>query len=71
MKRTALIRRISGAAKANGLTWTQVASKGNHEKWRLGTSVQLSIPRHGEINEITAEAILRSTESELGEGWWK
>lgn len=71
MKRTVLIKRISGAAKANGLTWTQVASKGNHEKWRLGTSVQVSIPRHSEINEITAQAILRSTESELGEGWWK
>ena len=63
MKRTALIKQISDAAKASGLTWTQVASKANHEKWRLGTSVQLSIPRHGEINEITAEAILRSTES--------
>jgi len=71
VKRTALIKRISGAAKASGLTWTQVASKGNHEKWRLGASVQVSIPRHSEINEITAQAILRSTESELGEGWWK
>ncbi len=71
MKRAALIKRISDAAKANGITWTQVASKGNHEKWRLGRSVQVSIPRHSEINEITAQAILRSTESELGEGWWK
>ena len=71
MKRTTLIKRISGAAKANGITWTQVASKGSHEKWRLGTSVQVSIPRHSEINEITVQAILRSTESELGEGWWR
>ena len=71
MKRTALIKRISGAAKAKGITWAQVASKGNHEKWRLGTAVQVAIPRHGEINEITELAILRSTESELGEGWWK
>ena len=71
MKRAALIKRVSGAAKASGLTWIQVASKGNHEKWKLGTSVQVSIPRHSEINEITAQAILRSTESELGEGWWK
>ena len=45
-----------------------MASKGNHEKWRLGTSVQDSIPRHSEINEITAQAILGSTEFELGEG---
>jgi hypothetical protein len=38
-KRATLMKRISDAAKASGLTWTQVASKANHEKWRLGTSV--------------------------------
>jgi hypothetical protein len=48
-----------------------VASKRTHEKWSLGTSVQVSIPRHGEINAITAQAILRSTEFEVVEGWWK
>ena len=71
MKRATLIRRIVTAAKRSGLDWGQVASKGNHEKWRLGTTMQVSIPRHTEINEITAQAILKSTESELGEGWWK
>ena len=71
MKRADLVRRIARAAKVSGLDWQQVGSKGNHEKWRLGTSVQLAIPRHTEINEITAHAILRSTEKELGEGWWK
>ena len=71
MKRTALLKQIAGAAKRTGLDWSQVSSKGNHEKWRLGASVQVAIPRHTEINEITARAILKSTEKELGEGWWK
>lgn len=71
MKRVALLKQIAVAAKRSGLDWRQVSSKGNHEKWRLGASVQVSIPRHTEINEITARAILKSTEKELGEGWWK
>jgi hypothetical protein len=71
VKRTALLKQIAGAAKRTGLDWSQVSSKGNHEKWRLGASVQVAIPRHTEINEITARAILKSTEKELGEGWWK
>jgi hypothetical protein len=71
VKRTALLRKIGTAAKQKGLDWRQVSSKGNHEKWRLGATVQVAIPRHAEINEITARAILNSTESELGEQWWK
>jgi hypothetical protein len=71
MKRTALIRKVREAAKNAGIRWELVASKGNHEKWRLGATVQVAIPRHSEINEITAEAILKDTEAELGARWWK
>jgi predicted RNA binding protein YcfA (HicA-like mRNA interferase family) len=71
MKRTELVRKIAKAAKEGGLDWDQVAAKGNHEKWRLGKTVQVAIPRHNEVNEITAQAILKSTEDELGKGWWK
>lgn len=62
---------IGSAARARDVDWVQVALKGNHEKWRLGSTVQVAIPRHREINEITARAILTSTEVELGEDWWK
>lgn len=71
MKRGELLRKISKAAKSSQLEWVRVGSKGNHEKWRLGISVQVAVPRHAEINEITAEQILKSTESELGARWWK
>jgi predicted RNA binding protein YcfA (HicA-like mRNA interferase family) len=71
MKRAELLRQIAAAAKRRGVGWDQVTSKGNHDKWRLGESVQVSVPRHTEINEITAQAILKSTERELGERWWR
>jgi predicted RNA binding protein YcfA (HicA-like mRNA interferase family) len=71
MKRAVLLRQIASAAKSRGIGWDRVSSKGSHDKWRLGEAVQVSIPRHTEINEITAQAILKSTESELGERWWR
>jgi len=57
MKRADLEQRITAIARAKGLTltWTE---GGNHTKVRLGT-VQTTIPRHHEINENTARAILR------------
>ena len=57
--------------RENGLAWVKVGSRGSHEKWRLGSSVQVAVPRHREINELTARAILAATEDELGEGWWR
>ena len=62
---------IRSAARENGLSWAQVGSRGSHDKWRLGARVQVAIPRHREINELTARAILAATEDELGEGWWR
>lgn len=38
--------------------------------WRCG-STKVTIPRHREINEYTAEAILKDLEGELDEGWWR
>jgi hypothetical protein len=31
----------------------------------------VTVPRHREINELTALAIERLLEAELGEGWWR
>jgi hypothetical protein len=42
----------------------------NHEVWQCGTT-KLTIPRHAEINEYTAEGIMKDIEDELGEGWWR
>jgi hypothetical protein len=63
---------ISERAIALGKAFEQVATsgRGSHEKWRVG-AVQVAVPRHREVNELTAQAILRATEPELGEGWWR
>jgi hypothetical protein len=31
----------------------------------------VAIPRHREIPELTARAILRELETELGKDWWR
>jgi len=56
MKRTELIREINRIAKAQGKT-ASYAEGGKHTVVRLG-SRQTTIPRHTEINEFTAKAIL-------------
>lgn len=71
MKRTALLKRIAQAAGDKGIEWTFVRAGGQHDVYRLGASVQVSIPRHREINEITAAAILKTAGKELGEEWWQ
>ncbi len=38
--------------------------------WQCGRTT-VTIPRHREINEMTARAIFTTLEAELGVGWWK
>jgi hypothetical protein len=69
MKRTELIGKIRKEARKAKVEWELVRQGARHEIWRLG-DLQVSIPRHREVNELTAQGILRDTEDELGEGWW-
>jgi mRNA interferase HicA len=57
MKRTALEKQLRKRAEAMGLEMVFVREGGAHTIWRIG-SYQFSIPRHKDINEITARAIL-------------
>jgi len=70
MKRRALIQRIQEAAAARGLACTLIRQGGRHEFWDVG-GVRISIPRHRDINDWTAEAIMRDLGPVLGEGWWR
>jgi hypothetical protein len=70
MKRRELIQKVAEAAKASGLTWEQTRAMGGHDIWSLDGS-KVSIPRHNELNEYTAQGILRDLESKLGKGWWR
>ncbi|GAB2941993.1 hypothetical protein GCM10027280_33230 [Micromonospora polyrhachis] len=59
MKRVDLISVISKAAADAGCEFTLVREGGRHTVYRYG-SQQFTVPRHKEINELTARAILRS-----------
>lgn len=69
MKRTALLKKIRGAAKAAGKPYV-VSHGGDHDRCHVGNTM-VPIPRHTEINEYTARGICRDLESELGEDWWR
>jgi len=69
MKRVDLIRRIRVAARNGGLTWALVRQGSAHEVWALDGR-QITIPRHREIDEGTARAIIQALATELGERWW-
>lgn len=70
MKRADLIRRIGRAARDTGFSWTNIRSAGAHDIWECD-GFRISIPRHREINEWTAQGILRMLEEKLGEDWWR
>lgn len=70
MKRRALIQRIRSAASARGVPCMLVREGSRHEFWDVG-GIRISIPRHREINQWTAEAIMRDLDAVLGEDWWR
>jgi mRNA interferase HicA len=70
MKRVELLRRVARMARSRGVAWRLDRQGANHEVWRCG-SVEVTVPRHREINEITAIGILTSLEEALGKGWWR
>lgn len=61
MKRTDLIKRLRKIAKASGSELV-LTEGGSHTKAAIGNRMTV-IPRHNEINEITAKAILRQMEN--------
>lgn len=60
MKRTDLVKRLRKIAKTQGSELI-LTEGGSHTKVRIGERVTV-IPRHSEINEITAKAIIRQME---------
>jgi len=70
LKQGELKRCIANAARSRDLTWLKIREGRQHELWQCG-STRVTIPRHREINEYTAEAILKDLEGEFGEGWWR
>ncbi|MGH3518927.1 MAG: type II toxin-antitoxin system HicA family toxin [Haloechinothrix sp.] len=65
MRRNELIKRLRQTAKIKGLGLEEVRDTGPHTIFRLG-SYTFPVPRHREINEHTAQAIIRRAEQEKG-----
>jgi hypothetical protein len=70
VRRTDLLRRIARQARAGNVEWRLVREGRQHEIWQCGTT-RVSVPRHREVNNYTAEAIMKDLEEEFGEGWWR
>jgi hypothetical protein len=70
MKRRELIQRIRAAGAARAISSRLVRQGASHEFWELG-GIRFAIPRHRDLNEWTAEAIMRDLEPILGEDWWR
>ena len=70
MKRRVLMRRIRTAASSRDVTCSRVRQGSRHDFWEVG-GLRVAIPRHREINEWTAEAIMRDLEPMLGLDWWR
>jgi mRNA interferase HicA len=70
VRRDDLIRKINKAARQNGLKLELVREGGKHSIFRCGSQL-VTVPRHREINEMTAIGIMADLEAELGKGWWR
>ena len=70
MKRVDLIKKVAAAATAAGKDLTLIREGGSHSIFRCGGQ-NVVIPRHREINELTARSIMKDLDDELGKDWWK
>ncbi|MCG8150317.1 hypothetical protein GUY44_07490 [Pimelobacter simplex] len=61
MKRTDLMKRLRKIAKSQGET-VEIREGGSHTVVKIG-SRQTTVPRHNEVNEITAKAIIKHMEA--------
>ena len=70
MKYRDLIRKIRKAASEQGIPFEMQRQRGSHQMWTCG-STPVVIPKHGEVNEMTAQSIFKALEAELGKDWWR
>jgi mRNA interferase HicA len=70
VKRTILLRTIARAANRTGAEWRLVRDRGDHEVWSLD-GVLVVVPRHREVNDMTALHIHLDLDCILGPRWWR
>jgi mRNA interferase HicA len=67
---TVLVRKIRDAAAGRGVDFEMRRQRGSHQMWTCGQTAVV-IPKHTEVNELTARGIFKTLEAELGKEWWK
>jgi len=67
VKRKALIKRLRSIAKEAGEELQFVREGSNHEIWAI-SGQRVAVPRHTEINERTAQSIIKFAEEVTAHG---
>ena len=62
MRRSDLLKRLRQLAKEAGVVF-EITEGGSHSKVHLGGRFVI-VPRHNEVNELTAKAILRDAKGD-------
>lgn len=61
MKKKDLLKHLKGLSRSNDVTFEMLRQGANHELW-VFNGQRLTIPRHNEINELTAKGIIGEAE---------
>jgi hypothetical protein len=69
-KRTEVVKKITQAAKANGMSFIVKREGGNHTIYSLDGAM-IPVARHTEISNRDALGIYKECEVKLGKGWWR
>lgn len=69
-QRREIIKRISKAAKAKGMSFDMKREGGNHTVFDLD-GLMIPIARHNDIDPLMAKKIYEECEPRLGKGWWR
>lgn len=61
MKKNDLLKTLRAIAEKKGSELENLKSRGGHDKYRIKSTL-LIVPRHREINELTAKNIIKTAE---------
>jgi hypothetical protein len=70
MKTRQFLKEVRERAKAQGLSLDFVRAGREHDLYRVG-SVQIAVPRHGELGPKLEFEMRKELEPVFGERWWR
>ena len=70
MNRRTLIRKIAKEAQRQQLNWRLAREGADHSIFDLD-GLSITVPRHSDLNELTALGILKRCAMKFGPKWWR